>query len=272
MMPDAWKQNWLTQPCNGAPPERVNILGVGISAIDMSSAVERCTWLLDARGKGYVCVTGVHGIMEAQRDPGFRDILNRSFLCTPDGMPTVWMGWMRGHSAMRRVYGPDFMLELCRSLVAGGRRHFLYGGAPGTVQRLRHRLERLVPGIEIVGAYTPPFRPLSPAEEDDVIASVAAAGPDIVWVGLSTPKQERFMAHMLPRLETRLMIGVGAAFDIHAGLLRDAPGWVKASGLQWLYRLLLEPRRLWRRYLANNPRFVWQVALQLAGIRKFPLT
>ena len=271
-MPDAWTGKQQSRPYDGARPACVNVLGVGVSAIDISDAVERCTSLLDWCGKGYVCVTGVHGIMEAQRDPGFRAILNRSFLCTPDGMPTVWMGRVRGHANMRRVYGPDFMLQLCRALVAGGRRHFLYGGGPGTAERLRARLSRLVPGIQIVGAYTPPFRPLSQEEEDEVIAAVAAAEPDIVWVGLSTPKQERFMAHMLSRLETRLMIGVGAAFDIHAGLLRDAPGWVKASGLQWLYRLLLEPRRLWRRYLANNPRFVWQVTLQLAGIRKFPLS
>jgi len=207
--------------------------------------------------------------MEAQRDPDFRRILNRSFLCTPDGMPTVWIGRLRGHAGMTRVYGPDFMLELCRSAVQRDCRHFLYGGGPGTAARLRRRLECLVPGIQIAGTYTPPFRPLSLPEEDELIAAVAKAQPDVVWVGLSTPKQERFMAHMVNRLDTRLLVGVGAAFDIHAGLLRDAPAWVKSCGLQWLFRLLLEPRRLWRRYAANNPRFVWQVLLQLTGVKQF---
>ena len=252
-------------------PARVNVLGIGVSAIDMDEAVRRCQYLIEHDGKGYVCVTGVHGVMEAQRDPAFRDILNRSFLCTPDGMPTVWVGRLRGHSSMGRVYGPDFMLEMCRRSVVQGCRHFLYGGGPGTVELLKRRLERLVPGIWIVGAYTPPFRPLSPGEEEKLAATIAQARPDIIWVGLSTPKQERFMAQMLDRLDTRLMVGVGAAFDIHAGLLPDAPSWMKATGLQWLYRLMKEPRRLWRRYLANNPAFIWRIVLQFTGIRKFEL-
>lgn len=250
---------------------RVNVLGVGVSAIDMGEAVRRCERMLDQRQKGYVCVTGVHGIMEAQRDANFRDILNRSFLCTPDGMPTVWIGRLRGHAGMGRVYGPDFMLQMCRRSVEPGYRYFLYGGGSGTVERLRERLERMVPGIQIVGVYTPPFRSLSEAEEDELITTIAQAKPDVVWVGLSTPKQERFMASMVHRLDTRLMVGVGAAFDIHAGLRRDAPAWMKTCGLQWLHRLLQEPHRLWRRYLSNNPRFVWQIALQVAGIRKFHL-
>jgi len=250
---------------------RVNVLGVGVSAIDMDEAVLRCQHLVAGSGKGYVCVTGVHGVMEAQHDPQFRTILNRSFLCTPDGMPTVWIGRLRGHGRMRRVYGPDFMLELCRRSVAQGWRHFLYGGGAGTAELLKQQLERLVPGIRVVGTYTPPFRPLSPSEEEKVASAMARARPDVVWVGLSTPKQERFMAHMLSRLETRLMVGVGAAFDIHAGLLPDAPQWMKNAGLQWLYRLLKEPRRLWKRYLINNPTFVWKIALQYAGVKKFDL-
>lgn len=253
------------------PPARVNVLGVGISAINMGEAVHRCERQLAGPTKAYVCVTGVHGIMEAQRDAGFREILNRALLCTPDGTPTVWIGRLQGHATMSRVYGPDFMIELCRNSVASGYRHFLYGGGPGTAERLRRQLERLAPGIRIVGVYTPPFRPLSPAEEDQLIASVARVQADILWIGLSTPKQERFMARMVDRLDTRLMIGVGAAFDIHAGLRRDAPAWMKNCGLQWLHRLLQEPHRLWRRYLANNPRFLWQIALQFAGLRRFRL-
>jgi N-acetylglucosaminyldiphosphoundecaprenol N-acetyl-beta-D-mannosaminyltransferase len=235
----------------------------------MLEAVRRCHGFIEERRKGYVCVTGVHGIMEAQRDASFRTILNRAFLCTPDGMPTVWVGRLQGHQQMRRVYGPDFMLEMCKASLQPGYRHFLYGGNVGVAEKLQRRLQVLVPGVEIVGTYTPPFRALRRHEEDELVKLVAELGPDIVWVGLSTPKQERFMARMIDRLDTRLMIGVGAAFDIHAGLVADAPSWMKISGLQWLYRLLKEPRRLARRYLTNNPQFLWQIVLQLTGIRKF---
>jgi N-acetylglucosaminyldiphosphoundecaprenol N-acetyl-beta-D-mannosaminyltransferase len=260
----------IGEPGDGAAPH-ANVLGVGISAIDLAEAVRRSERLLEERRKGYICVTGVHGVTEAQRDAGFRAILNRSFLCTPDGMPTVWVGRLQGHRHMRRVYGPDFMLELCQRSAGRGCRHFLYGGGPGVAEKLKQRLQYLVPGIDIVGTYTPPFRPLSPEEEHELVAAVAEVRPDIIWVGLSTPKQERFMAHMMDRLDTSLMVGVGAAFDIHAGLLQDAPDWMKNCGLQWLHRLVKEPRRLWRRYLQNNPRFLWEIGLQLAGIRKFQM-
>ena len=207
--------------------------------------------------------------MEAQRDESLRDILNSAFLCLPDGMPTVWVGQLQGHAGMRRVYGPDFMLEMCRLSAKRGYRHFLYGGTEGVAQTLKQRLREMVPGINIVGIYKPPFRPLKPPEEEELAAMVRLARPDIFWVGLSTPKQERFMARYLDRLDTSLMVGVGAAFDIHAGLLADAPQWMKNSGLQWLFRLLKEPRRLWRRYLSNNPRFLWNLGLQISGIKKF---
>jgi N-acetylglucosaminyldiphosphoundecaprenol N-acetyl-beta-D-mannosaminyltransferase len=253
------------------PPARANLLGVGISAIDIKDAVRFADASIQEQRKGYICVTGVHGIMEARRDPGFRQILNRSLLCTPDGMPTVWVGRMQGHGGMRRVYGPDFMLEMCRLSARRGYRHFLYGGKRGIAQKLRQRLGVLIPGIEIVGTYCPPFRPLTPGEEDEVVARIKRAQPHIVWVGLSTPKQERFMARVIDRLDGCLMVGVGAAFDIHAGLLTDAPDWMKTCGLQWLHRLLTEPQRLWRRYLSNNPRFLWNIGLQLARIRKFEL-
>lgn len=256
-------------PTDDALAARANLLGVGISAIDMQEALRRSQHLLQQRRKGYICVTGVHGIMEAQRDASFRAILNRSFLCTPDGMPAVWVGRMQGHRRMRRVYGPDFMLQMCRLSAGRGYRHFLYGGNHGVVETLQRRLENGIPGLSIVGTFTPPFRPLTPAEEDKLIATIAEVRPDVVWVGLSTPKQERFMAGIIDRLDTCLMVGVGAAFDIHAGLLPDAPMWMKSAGLQWLHRLLREPRRLWRRYLTNNPSFLWNISLQMTGIRRF---
>ena len=251
--------------------QRTNVLGVGVSAINMQDAVQISDSVIQSNGKGYVCVTGVHGVIEARSDMDFRRILNGSLLTTPDGMPMVWIGRMRGLSRMRRVYGPDFMIELCRHSVERGYRHFLYGGGPGVAERLAEELRKRCPGLQVVGTYTPPFRPLNPSEEADLAAMVAEAKPDVLWVGLSTPKQERFMARYLDKLDVKLMVGVGAAFDIHTGSIKDAPPIMKQMGLQWLHRLAQEPRRLWRRYLINNPKFIWNVSLQFLGLRKFPI-
>lgn len=253
-------------------PERVNILGVGVSALNMELALRETELLLQRGEHGYVCVTGVHGIMEAQSDEQFRDILNRSFLTTPDGMPTVWLGRLHGFKHMSRVYGPDYMLALCERSVARGYRHFLYGGKPGVAEEVRTELTRRFPGLSIVGTYTPPFRPLSADEEDDLRSELETLQPDVLWCGLSTPKQERFMAAYRNRLPVKLMVGVGAAFDLLSGNLSEAPDWMKKTGLQWLYRLIKEPRRLWRRYLLNNPRFTWLSFLQLTGLKGFRLS
>jgi N-acetylglucosaminyldiphosphoundecaprenol N-acetyl-beta-D-mannosaminyltransferase len=229
----------------------------------MEEALTLTESLIERQGKGYVCVTGVHGIMEAQASPDLREILNSSFLTVPDGMPTVWMGRLYGHRSMSRVYGPDFMLAFCERSRAKGYRHFLYGGSEGVAQELQQRLVERCPGLEITGTYTPPFRPLTEEESRALREQVAAARPDVIWVGLSTPKQERFMHAWLARLDTRVMVGVGAAFDIHTGRIEDAPAWMKQAGLQWLHRLVQEPRRLARRYLVNNPIFVIKVGWQL---------
>jgi N-acetylglucosaminyldiphosphoundecaprenol N-acetyl-beta-D-mannosaminyltransferase len=255
----------------GAKSARVNILGVGVSAINMELAIRQTEQLLDRGEQGYICVTGVHGIMEAQTDEAFRDILNRSFLTTPDGMPTVWLGRVHGFKEMERVYGPDYMVALCEHSVAKGYRHFLYGGKPGVAEELKQELVRRFPGLEIVGTYTPPFRPLNAAEEQDLRSQLETSQADILWCGLSTPKQERFMAAYSQRLPVKLMVGVGAAFDLLSGNLSEAPDWMKKAGLQWLYRLIKEPRRLWRRYLINNPRFTWLTFLQLTGIKAYRL-
>jgi N-acetylglucosaminyldiphosphoundecaprenol N-acetyl-beta-D-mannosaminyltransferase len=250
---------------------RANVLGVGISATNMQEAILSTDRMLQAQGRGYICVTGVHGVIEAQSDPEFRSILNSSFISTPDGMPTVWVGRLQGFSSMRRVYGPDYMIELCKLSVERGYKHFLYGGNPGVAEMLASALTRKLPGLKIVGTYTPPFRPLNAQEESDLIAQVAESQPDVLWVGLSTPKQERFMAKYQHLLDVKLMVGVGAAFDIHTGRIKDAPTWMKNSGLQWLYRITQDPRRLWRRYCVNNPKFVWNIGLQLLGIRRFSI-
>jgi len=250
---------------------RANVLGVGVHAIDLPTAASMIEDAVCDGTKGYVCVTSVHGVMEAQRDPEFRDILNRAFLVTPDGMPTVWVGHMQGNSTMKRVFGPDLMLEVCRRSTRTGIRHFLYGGNPGIAEELAASLRHRFPGIAIVGTFTPPFRPLEPAEELALARQLEATLPHIVWVGLSTPKQEKFMAGNFLRLPCTLMIGVGAAFDIHTGHVKDAPKWIKNAGLQWAHRLLQEPGRLWKRYLVNNSAFLAALSLQLTGLRRYPL-
>jgi N-acetylglucosaminyldiphosphoundecaprenol N-acetyl-beta-D-mannosaminyltransferase len=252
-------------------PKRVNILGVGLSVINLNLTRELVAQALEKKITGYVCVTGVHGVTEAQKDGQLRAILNQSFLNTPDGMPMVWMGKLHGFREMDRVYGPDLMLLICELSQAKGYTHFLCGGADGVAQELKRRLEAKFPGIKIVGTYTPPFRSLSPTEEADLIRTVNEKKPDIIWVGLSTPKQEKFMAQYWQRFDATLLFGVGAAFDFHAGRVRQAPRWIQRSGLEWLFRLGCEPRRLWRRYLKNNPLFIWRVGCQLAGLKKYAL-
>ena len=251
--------------------ERVNVLGVGISVINLQTALAAIADAVRARRKGYICVTGVHGVMEAQADAAFRRILNQAFLCTPDGMPMVWMGWLRGHREMSRVYGPDLMLEVCAWSEKNPCRHFFFGGVPGVAELLRDKLTARFPKLQVVGCYTPPFRPLNAEEEKQLQEMVRAAQPDILWVGLSTPKQEKFMAEFLPRLDVTLMIGVGAAFDFHSGRIRQAPRWMQRSGLEWFYRLCQEPGRLAQRYMRNNPLFVVKIAGQLCGLKKYPL-
>lgn len=239
--------------------------------MDMARAVETIAKTVANHKKGYVCATGVHGVMEAQRDDALRKVFSQALLVVPDGMPTVWMGRLQGHYQMRRVFGPDMMLAVMGDQALQECSHFLYGGVDGVADQLELSLRRQFPAIRILGTYTPPFRPLNKAEEKDLSERIARLRPDIFWVGLSTPKQERFMAEYLPRLETTVMIGVGAAFDFHTGKLKDSPAWVKQLGLQWLHRLFQEPTRLWKRYLINNPAFLAQAALQLLGARKFDL-
>lgn len=247
---------------------RIDVLGVGVSAIDMEAAVATITRWIEAGEPHYVCVTGVHGVMESQRDPELLEIHNESGLTTPDGMPLVWCAHWAGARHVSRVYGPDLMLELCARATERGWRSFFYGGAEGVPEHLAARLSTRFPGLPVAGTYSPPFRPLTAAEDEAVVRRINAAEPDIVWVGLSTPKQERWVARHRAALAAPVLIGVGAAFDIHAGLLPQAPPWMQRSGLEWLYRVYCEPRRLWRRYLVNNPRFLLAVARRRPRIRR----
>ena len=253
-------------------PPSVNVLGVGVSAINMATAVAAIEGWIAQREHHYVTITGVHGIMECQDDAELRAIHNRAGLVTPDGMPLVWLSWLNGRAHVDRVYGPDLMLALCERSCERGYRHFFYGGNDGVAALLRDRLLARYPSLNVVGVYTPPFRPLTPEEDEAVIARINASGADLVWVGLSTPKQERWMASHLGRLYAPAMIGVGAAFDFHAGLKPQAPRWLQRAGLEWLFRTVCEPRRLGARYFKNNPRFLALIALQLLGLKHYTVT
>jgi len=251
--------------------QRLNVLGVGVSAINTDLALATIDEWIHTGERQYVCVTGVHGVMESQRDPNVKHIHNQAGLVTPDGMPLVWLSRLKGLSHVERVYGPDFMLAFCEHSVAKGYRHFLYGGGDKVAGKLQRALETRFPGIKIVGTHTPPFRNLTPEEDVEVVEIINQAEPDVVWVGLSTPKQERWMAEHRRNLTAPALIGVGAAFDFNAGLKHQSPRWIQRIGLEWLYRLITEPRRLWKRYLINNPLFILLLITQALGLKKFEL-
>jgi N-acetylglucosaminyldiphosphoundecaprenol N-acetyl-beta-D-mannosaminyltransferase len=231
---------------------RIDVLGVGISAVSMELALGRIRHWIDSGAREYVCVTGVHGVMESQRDPALREIHNASGMTTPDGMPLVWAGRRAGASWMSRVYGPDLLLAVLEQAAAEGWRSYFYGGAPGVAEQLSQRMGERFPRLLVAGIFSPPYPPVPGAD----VEMINEARPDLVWVGLSTPAQERWMAAHRAALDAAVLIGVGAAFDIHAGVLAQAPRWMQRSGLEWAYRLAREPRRLAGRYLQNNPAFL----------------
>jgi N-acetylglucosaminyldiphosphoundecaprenol N-acetyl-beta-D-mannosaminyltransferase len=261
----------MQNPVQERPGSMANVLGIGVHAVDMEESVARTRLALEQGRKGYICLAGVHGIMEALRNPDLRSIFANAYLSAPDGMPTVWMGHRQGLRFMQRVFGPDLMLEIIGRKELAGYSHFLCGGAPGVAEGLRTEMLRRFPWVSIAGTYAPPFRPMTEEEEQGFVEQIQKLKPDIIWVGLSTPKQERFMSRYLPMLETKLMVGVGAAFLYHTGAIQDSPAWVKQAGLQWLHRLLQEPSRLWRRYFVNVPLFLFHAGLQLTGLRRYNL-
>jgi N-acetylglucosaminyldiphosphoundecaprenol N-acetyl-beta-D-mannosaminyltransferase len=237
-------------------PPRVDVLGVRISCLTLESSVAQVASWVAGGEHHYVCVTGVHGVMESQRDAELKRIHNASGMTTPDGMPMVWCAHLTGQRYVSRVYGPDLMLAVLSRASGEGWGSFFYGGGPGTAEQLAWRLKDRFPDLIVAGTFTPPFRDLTPEEDLDVVERINSSGAHLVWVGLGTPKQERWMASNVHRLQANALFGVGAAFDIHAGTLAQAPAWMRRSGLEWSYRLAREPRRLWRRYLRNNPAFV----------------
>jgi N-acetylglucosaminyldiphosphoundecaprenol N-acetyl-beta-D-mannosaminyltransferase len=244
------------------------ILGVEIDALTLSSASSIIESWIETRASKYVCVTPAHGVMDCYNQPALREIFNSSGMTTPDGMAIVWLLKLYGHKDVSRVYGPDLVLAVCEAGLKKGWRHFFYGGNEGVAEKLGIELQHRFPGLEVAGHYCPPFRSLTTEESAEVTVTIREAKPDIVWVGLSTPKQEVWMADFVDRLEVPVLVGVGAAFDFLTGTKKQAPRWVQRSGLEWLFRLLSEPGRLWRRYI-QYPKFVYLALGQWLGVFSF---
>jgi N-acetylglucosaminyldiphosphoundecaprenol N-acetyl-beta-D-mannosaminyltransferase len=250
-----------------AAPPRVDVLGVGVSAVDPAGALDVIAGWIENRERHYVCVTGVHGVMESRRDPALRWVHDRSGLTVPDGMPLVWACRHAGRPEAARVYGPDLTRALCRAAAERGWRVFFYGSAPEVLESLVATLCDEAAGLTVAGVYSPPFRDLSAQERREAVARINATAPDIVFVGLGTPKQERWMAENREALAAPVILGVGAAFDLVPGLVPQAPSWMQRAGLEWLFRMIVEPRRLWKRYALNNPAFVLAIARRPPRLR-----
>jgi N-acetylglucosaminyldiphosphoundecaprenol N-acetyl-beta-D-mannosaminyltransferase len=246
----------------GISAERFPVGPVRVSALTFDAALAS---VLDARDAGdhldvHFCTA--HTVVEASRSEHLRGALDRAAVVAPDGMPLVWVGRLQGRN-VERVYGPDFMLAMLDQGRSRGYRHYLYGGAPGVAERLAERMSQRFPGVEFAGIQVPPFRALSSAEDAAAVDAINAARPDCVWVGLGSPKQDLWVAEHRGRLDAAAVLAVGAAFDFHAGVKRQAPRWMQRSGTEWLFRLLSEPRRLGRRYTVVNLRFVALVCRDL---------
>jgi N-acetylglucosaminyldiphosphoundecaprenol N-acetyl-beta-D-mannosaminyltransferase len=250
--------------------KRINVLGVGISAITPDRALESIAGWVESGERHYVCVCAVHTVMECQRDPELRRMINRASLAVPDGMPLVWISRLKGQPQVRRVYGPDLMLSFCELAARRGYTNYLLGGVVGQPEILGQRLLERFPNLLIAGGAPTPARPLSPVDNDEIIEAINRVGPDVVWVGMGTGYQERWIAQNRHRLRAPVLIGVGAAFDMHSKRVRQAPAWMQRTGLEWFFRLLQEPLRLWRRYLLGNPLFVYRLLVQQMGFRDYP--
>jgi N-acetylglucosaminyldiphosphoundecaprenol N-acetyl-beta-D-mannosaminyltransferase len=244
-------------------PPTAEVLGVRLALTDYEGALDWIDAAVASGHKGYICAAATHMVMATQDDEQLRAAVRGAAFTVPDGQPLVWALNALGHPLGDRVYGPDLMDRACQRAARTGRKMYLYGGrSPDALAQLIRKLRLRHPGLEIVGGYSPPFRPLTEAEEDAAIEDINRSGAEVVWVGLGVPKQEKWMARIQDRVQAPVLVSVGAAFDFHGGLVRQAPGWMQRAGLEWLFRLAQEPRRLWRRYLRYNPRFVAGFAAQ----------
>jgi N-acetylglucosaminyldiphosphoundecaprenol N-acetyl-beta-D-mannosaminyltransferase len=242
------------------------ILGMRVDASSYERAVLAILEMAETGG-GTTCVATVHMVMEAFDDPIYQRVVNAAELVTSDGMPLVWTLRARGLPEAERVYGPDLVPAVCSAAAQRGVPVGFYGGSPAVVAALTRRMAELFPGLRIAFAMSPPFRALSAAEDAEVVADIRESGARILFVGLGCPKQERWMAEHRERLDCA-QVGVGAAFDFLAGMKRQAPRWLQRAGLEWLFRLVCEPRRLWRRYAVHNPRFAWRAGLEILKARR----
>jgi N-acetylglucosaminyldiphosphoundecaprenol N-acetyl-beta-D-mannosaminyltransferase len=255
-------------------PRKYPVVGVGISTTSYQEVLSFVRqWLSahrpDAPGR-YICVTTANGIITAHKDRGFKEVLNEADIVTPDGMPLVWALRSFGFKAQARVYGPNLTLALCEQAAYEGHRIFFLGGRPEVLAKLRDRLQARLPDLQIAGAYSPPFGVISAEEDEAQMRMIRESGAQLVFVGLGEPKQERWMSAHRNRLPGVVLVGVGAAFDFHAGTLRQAPVWMQSAGLEWFFRLAMEPRRLWRRYILTTPRFLPLWAMQRVGLLRYP--
>jgi N-acetylglucosaminyldiphosphoundecaprenol N-acetyl-beta-D-mannosaminyltransferase len=256
-------------PSVAIAPSTVDVVGVPLALTDYERMLEWIDAIVAQRRRGYVCVCNVHTVMASGEDPELRGALEASSINVPDGQPLVWAINALGHSLTGRVYGPELMSRACARAATTGLRFYLYGGRnQGALVQLALNLRQRYPGVRIVGGYSPPHRLLTAEERAAVAEEINGSGADVVWVGIGVPKQEKWMAAMRSLLEPPVLVGVGAAFDFHAGLVPQAPNWLQEAGLEWAYRLAHEPRRLWPRYVRYNPRFVAAFAAQLARHRR----
>lgn len=248
---------------------RLGLLGVKVSALDLATASSEMADAVALGRQVYASTCPVYTLMQGYERPEVRAALNGAEWVTPDGMPVVWALRRMGARNVDRVYGPDLMLALSQISAQRGYRQFYLGGAPGVAEALAHNLEQRFAGLRVAGTLSPPFRGLTEAEERDMLAQVNDSGAQVVWVGLGSPKQDLWMARYRARLAAPLLVGVGAAFDFISGRQAQAPHWMQRSGLEWLFRLVREPGRLWRRYLVYNPKFLYHLTLQLTGLRRY---
>jgi N-acetylglucosaminyldiphosphoundecaprenol N-acetyl-beta-D-mannosaminyltransferase len=244
------------------------MLGIGVSAVDLPAATSEMIEAVAGGRRAYACTCPVYTLMQAYERPEVRAALEAADWVTPDGMPIVWALRLLGARGVTRVYGPDLLLALSAISAARGFSQYYLGGAPGVADALGETLRERYPGLVVAGTYCPPFRALEEAEELAMLDGINASGAQMVWVGLGSPKQDLWMARYRPQLAAPLLVGVGAAFDFLTGRQRQAPPWMRRAGLEWLFRLGSDPRRLWRRYLISNPKFVLLFGLQLARLRR----
>jgi N-acetylglucosaminyldiphosphoundecaprenol N-acetyl-beta-D-mannosaminyltransferase len=263
------EQSLYAQPGAVTTPATVDVLGVPLALTDYDEMLAWFEAMVASRERGYLCACNVHTVTASSEDQALRTALMSASINVPDGQPLVWAINALGHRLAGRVYGPELMSRATARAALLGHRLYLYGGRnQGALVQLALNLRRRHPGVKIVGGYSPPHRPLSEEERSAIVHEINHSGADVVWVGIGVPKQEKWMAEMRPELDAPVLVGVGAAFDFHAGLVPQAPNWMQEAGLEWAYRLAHEPRRLWKRYLRYNPRFLGAFARQLAQTRR----